>query len=470
MNRQQILGLVVLCAAVFLVAIDGTVISVAVPAINDELSPTYTQILWIGDIYSFVLASLLVTMGNLGDRFGRRRLLLLAATGFGVMSVAAAVAPTPELLITARALQGVAGAGLMPSTLALLRTIFHDPSLRTRAIGIWSASGAAGAAAGPPVAGLLLEHFYWGSVLLVNVPVVIFIVAVGLAVLPEAGSRTRPRIDVPSVGLSAMGILLSVYGITELAHSGPRFVPAWVGFGLGIPLLWIFLRRQRTLPHPLMDLQLFTDVRFTAAVTAQFAVVLANVGVLFFLPIFLRQVEGFSPLLTGLALVPQALAAVITAPNAGRISARIGARRTLLLGIALGAAGLLALTVTLVLPYPFLVPALVALGASFGLVLTTSSDLVLSSASADRAGAATGISETAFELGTALGIALLGSVVTILYFLITGTSANFTDTVDGAALSRSIQGASALAGIALGTVAAVLAKVLPTRAPATAQR
>lgn len=179
MTRRQVAALFALCLAVFMVAVDGTVISVAVPAIADELHPSYNEILWISDIYSFVLAGLLITMGNVGDRIGRKRLLLISSVAFGVASAVAAFAPTAALLIVARAVQGFAGAGLMPATLALLRTVFTDDRQRMRGVGIWSAAGAAGAAMGPTVAGVLLEHYYWGSVLLVNLPVVALVVGIG---------------------------------------------------------------------------------------------------------------------------------------------------------------------------------------------------------------------------------------------------------------------------------------------------
>ena len=398
-----------------MVAVDGTVVSVAVPAITEQLKPDYTQVLWIGDIYSFVLAGLLITMGNLGDRVGRKRLLLISSLAFGVASAAAALAPTAEVLIAARVLQGVAGAGLMPSTLALLRTVFTDDGQRMRAVGIWSASGAAGAAMGPTVAGLLLEHFYWGSVLLVNLPVVALIAGVGAWVLPEARSETRHPVDLPSVGYSTVGILGVVYGITELAHSGLGFWPAYVSLALGALLLRVFLRRQRGLAIPLLDLSLFSQTRFSAAIVAQLVIVFANIGALFFLPIFLRQVGDFSPLQSGLATLPESIVSLLTAAYTARLIGRWGHRRILLAGLSVGAVGLISLGLTIPVSYPAMVIPLMLLGFSFGSVVTVSSDLVLTSASADRVGAATGISETAFELGTALGIALTGSAVSVLY-------------------------------------------------------
>jgi len=453
-------ALFALCLAVFMVAVDGTVISVAVPSITAELNPSYNEILWIGDIYSFVLAGLLLTMGNIGDRIGRKRLLLISAVGFGVASVLAAVAPTAALLIVARAVQGVAGAGLMPSTLALLRTVFTDDHQRTRAVGIWSASGAAGAAMGPTVAGVLLEHFYWGSVLLVNLPVVALVAVVGAWVLPEARSATRHPLDLASVVLSTAGILGVVYGITELAHTGLGFWPAYPALVVGALLSAVFLRRQRRLTTPLLDLQLFSQKGFSAAIVAQTVTVFANVGALFFVPIYLRQVNDFSALQSGMALLPDSLTGVVAATNTGRLVRRWGDRRVLLLGLAVGAVGLVALGVTIPISYAAIVVPLMMIGFSFALVVTAASNMVLTSASADRVGAATGISEASFELGNALGIALVGSVVSVLYFLSTGSQANLTEAVDPGGFTAAMTGTSVICGLLVAATTIVAARAV----------
>jgi len=458
-------ALSVLCLAIFLVAVDGTVLSVAVPAITEQLQPSYNEVLWIGDIYSFVLAGLLITMGNVGDRIGRKKLLLIAAVGFGAASAAAALAPSAELLILARVLQGMAGAGLMPSTLGLLRTVFTDERERMRAVGIWSASGAAGAALGPTVAGVLLEHYYWGSVLLVNVPVVALIAGVGAWALPEARSETRHPIDPVSVIYSTTGILGVVYGITELAHAGPGFWPAYLALGVGGLLIWVFLRRQRGMPVPLLDLQLFSQTRFAAAIVAQLVIVFANIGALFFLPIFLRQVGDFSPLQSGLATLPESVVAMVTAASTARLIGRWGHRSILLSGLTAGSAGLILLGVAIPISYPAMVVPLMLMGFSFGSVVTVASDLVLTSASADRVGAATGISETSFELGTALGIALTGSAVSVIYTLVGDGKAKFSEAVDPRAFTLSLGANCVIVGVLLAVVTYAVARALRVRQP-----
>jgi len=475
MTRRQGTGLFVLCLAVFMVAVDGTVVSVAVPSIAEQLHPHYNQVLWIGDIYSFVIAGLLITMGNVGDRIGRKRLLLISSLAFGAASAAAAMAPTAGLLIVARAVQGVAGAGLMPSTLALLRSLFTAEHQRTRAVGMWSAAGAAGAALGPTVAGVLLEHFYWGSVLLVNLPVVALIVGMGAWVLPEARSDVEHPIDPRSVLYSTAGILGVVYGITELAHGGLGVRSAYLALVAGAVLLWGFLRRQQRLPSPLLDLALFGQSRFTAAIVAQLVIVFANIGALFFLPIFLRQVGDFSPLQSGLATLPESIVGLLTASTAARLIGRWGHRRTLLIGLAVGTAGLTLLGLALPLSYAAMVIPLMLLGFSFGSVVTVTSDLVLTSASADRVGAATGISETAFELGTALGIAITGSAVSLLYLIIMGSPADFSGAVNPRGFTLSMAANCLLAGLLLGAVSVIVGRMLrggqtsggPSEVPAT---
>ena len=460
MTRRQVAALFALCLAVFMVAVDGTVISVAVPSITAELHPSYNEVLWIADIYSFVLAGLLITMGNVGDRVGRKRLLLISAVAFGVASAVAAVAPTAALLIVARAVQGFAGAGLMPSTLALLRAVFTDDRQRMRGVGIWSAAGAAGAAMGPTVAGVLLEHFYWGSVLLVNLPVVALVVVVGAWALPEARSETRHPLDLASVLLSTAGILGVVYGITELAHTGVGFWPAYPALIVGAVLLVVFLRRQQMLPTPLLDLQLFAQAKFSAAIFAQLLTVFANVGALFFVPIYLRQVSDFSALQSGMALLPDSLASVVAATNTARLVRRWGGIRVMLVGVGLGGVGLVSLGITLPISYPAIVIPLVLIGLSFALVVTAGSDIVLTSASEDRIGAATGISETSFELGNALGIALIGSLVSVLYFLSTGSPANLTESVDGVGFAAAMTGTSIICGVLLFVTMFVVARAV----------
>ncbi|MFD5429084.1 MFS transporter, partial [Streptomyces sp. NPDC127084] len=319
------LALAVLVLAVLLVAVDATVLGLATPFLSEDLQPSGTQLLWIGDVYSFVIAGLLVSMGSLGDRIGRKKLLLTGATAFGAISVLNAYATTPEMMIFARALLGVAGATLMPATLALIRNIFHDPRERSIAIGIWGAMASAGAAVGPVVGGFLLEHFWWGSVFLINLPVMAVLVLVGVNLLPESRNPVAGPWDLLSVVLSLVGIVGVVYAVKEAASEGPTWAAA-AALLVGAGALHGFVRRQLSLPSPLLDMRLFRHRGFSAAVLADLLTILGLSGLVFFLSQFLQLVQGRQPLEAGLAELPAAIGAVVTGLRAGRGARRFSGR------------------------------------------------------------------------------------------------------------------------------------------------
>ncbi|WP_351224099.1 MFS transporter [Streptomyces sp. NPDC002133] len=409
------LALAVLVLAVLLVAVDATVLGLATPFLSEDLKPSGTQLLWIGDVYSFVIAGLLVSMGSLGDRIGRKKLLLSGAVAFGAVSVLNAYATTPETMIAARALLGVAGATLMPSTLALIRNIFHDPRERSLAIGIWGAMASAGAAVGPVVGGFLLEHFWWGSVFLINLPVMAVLVLVGIKLLPESKNPVAGPWDLMSVALSLIGMVGVVYAVKEAASHGPSWeaiAAALIG-GAG---LYGFVRRQLTLPAPLLDIRLFRHRGFSGAVLADLLTVLGLSGLVFFLSQFLQLVQGRQPFEAGLAELPAAIGAVATGLVAGAFARRFSVRSVVAGGLA--AVGLALAVLTLIgrsTGYPLLGAALLVVGIGAGFSFTVTADVILSSVPKEQAGAASAVSETAYELGAALGIALLGSVVTGVY-------------------------------------------------------
>ncbi|GAA2261262.1 MFS transporter [Streptomyces ruber] len=409
------LALGVLVFAVLLVAVDATVLGLATPYISEDLNPSGTQLLWIGDVYSFVIAGLLVSMGSLGDRVGRKKLLLIGATAFGAMSVLNAYATTPELMILARALLGVAGATLMPSTLALIRNIFPDPRERSLAVGIWGATASAGAAVGPVVGGVLLEHFWWGSVFLINLPVMVVLVAVGARLLPESRNPRPGPWDLASVLLSLVGMVGVVYAIKEAASHGAS-ADALAAGALGAAALFGFVRRQLTLPAPLLDMRLFRHRGFSGAVAADLLTVLGLSGLVFFLSQYLQLVQGRRPLEAGLAELPAAVGAVVAGLVAGRAARRFSVRSVVAGGLAAVGVALASLTVlTQSTGYPLLGTALLVVGLGAGFSFTVTADVILSSVPKERAGSASAVSETAYELGAALGIALLGSVVTGVY-------------------------------------------------------
>ncbi|MFJ9454340.1 MFS transporter [Kitasatospora sp. NPDC101447] len=410
--RQRWTGLAVLVLAVTVVALDATVLSLAIPSISETLRPSGTQLLWIGDSYSFVLAGLLVSMGALSDRIGRKKLLLAGSAAFGAASLLAAYAPGPGWLILARALLGVAGATIMPSTLSLIRSLFPDDRERATAIGIWGAAATAGAALGPVVGGVLLEHFWWGSVFLMNIPVLLLLLGLGAWLLPESKDPKPGRWDVLSVVLSMAGVIGVVYAIKEAAAHGVTRWDVPVAFVLGAAALTGFVRRQLRLETPLLDVRLFRDRRFTAAVSASLISLVGLSGVIFVVSQYLQLVRGYQPLQAGLAELPAFAGSVVGGLLTARVARRFGARTALTaclltMGLGVGALGWLEQDTT----YLLLAASFLLVGTAEGVVYTLGADLVLRAAPADKAGAASAVSETAYELGTALGIALVGSVV-----------------------------------------------------------
>ncbi|NGO08178.1 MFS transporter [Streptomyces sp. HC44] len=440
------LALSVLVLAVLLVAVDATVLGLATPYISEDLKPSGTQLLWIGDVYSFVIAGLLVSMGSLGDRVGRKKLLLIGSVAFGLISVLNAYASTPELMIVARALLGVAGATLMPATLALIRNLFHDPRERSLAIGIWGATASAGTAVGPVVGGFLLEHFWWGSVFLINLPVMAVLVLVGVKLLPESRNPEPGPWDLTSVLLSLVGMVGIVYGVKEAAAHGASGESAAAGL-LGAAALFWFVRRQLTLPTPLLDMRLFRNRGFSGAVLADLLTILGLSGLVFFLSQYLQLVQGRGPLEAGLAELPAAIGAVAAGLVAGKAARRYSVRGVVAGGLAAIGLALAALTLlSQSTGYPLLGGALLVVGVGAGFSFTVTADVILSSVPKEQAGAASAVSETAYELGAALGIALLGSIVTGVYGGFTAPAGTPPDVAAAAheSLGGAVESAAAL--------------------------
>ena len=405
----------ILTLAVMLLAIDGTVLTLAIPALTADLMPSASQILWIGDIYSFTLSGLLVVMGNLADRIGRKRLLMIGSVGFGLWGGGPGPPPPPVGLRAPGAGGVTRGAPRPPPTLALIRSVFPDPQQRTRAIAIWSAGATAGAAIGPIVGGALLEHFWWGSVFLINVPVMVAVVAGGLWLLPESRNPGKGRIDLLSAVLSMVAIISLVQAIKEIFSAGFT-VTAAVALALGTATGWWFLRRQRTLTTPLIDISLFRNRSFTAAVTADTVTIFAFVGLLFFFSQYLQLVRGLSPFHTGLLELSGTAAAIVVVAFTGIAVRKLGTGGAISAGLGLGSVGLVILACAeSATGLAGIVIAFALVGFGIGLSMTLNTDAIVGAVPTERAGAASSIAETAYELGTALGIALLGSVHTALY-------------------------------------------------------
>jgi MFS transporter, DHA2 family, multidrug resistance protein len=414
-GRREWLGLAVIALPCLLYAMDLTVLHLAVPSLSADLQPTSTQLLWIIDIYGFLVAGSLITMGTLGDRIGRRRLLLIGATAFGIASVLAAMSTSAGMLIAARALLGVAGATLAPSTLSLIFNMFQDQRQRTVAIGVWAASFSAGAAIGPLLGGVLLEYFWWGSVFLLSVPVMLLLLVLGPKLLPEYRDPNAGRLDLTSAAMSLVAVLVVIFGLKELAQEGFGWLPA-VAIAIGLALAVVFVRRQRTLDDPLIDIGLFRVRTFSASLATYTLGIFVAFGVFVFVAQYLQLVLGLSPLEAGLWTLPSAMGFVVGSMLGPLIGRWIRPAYVMAGGILLGAVGLGMLTqVDQVSGLAILVTGSVIMDLGLALMIPLATDLIVGTAPQERAGAASGISETGAELGGATGIAILGTIGTAVY-------------------------------------------------------
>ncbi|MEW2078894.1 MFS transporter [Streptomyces sp. NPDC017966] len=414
-GRREWTALAVLMLPLLLVSMDVSVLYFAIPEISADLEPSGTQQLWIFDIYGFVLAGLLMTMGALGDRIGRRRLLLLGAAAFGAASLLAAYAHTAETLIAARAVLGIGGATLMPSTMALVRTMFTDPAQRAKAIGLWSGVMTAGIALGSVMSGVLVEHFWWGSVFLVNLPAMALLLVLGPVLLPESKNPSPGRFDVLSVPLSMAAVLPVVYGLKELPSEGwnVRYV---VAITVGLLFAALFVHRQRTAASPMISPALFRGHGFTPALLLNTLSAFGMMGSAYFTTQYLQSVLGKSALEAALwSLLPSVLIGA-AAPVAAQLVQR-GVERAYVVTagfvIAAGGYGLLALAGTDSLW--LVLAACGVMAAGIVIVMSLLTDLALGSAPVEKAGAASSLLETGTEFGGALGMAALGSIGTAVY-------------------------------------------------------
>ncbi|WP_245620454.1 MFS transporter [Cryptosporangium arvum] len=475
-GRREWAALAVVTLAVVVLAIDATVLSLAVPALTADLAPSATALLWIGDAYSFALAGLLVTMGTLADRIGRKRLLLIGATGFALASLLAAFAPAAGWLIAGRALLGVAGATLMPSTLSIIRTLFADARQRTTAIAVWSAAAGGGAALGPVVGGVLLDHFWWGSVFLINVPVMVLLIGFGAVLLPESRDPSPGPFDLGGALMSLVAIVALVYAVKHTVSDGLSAV-ALISAGVGLAVGYAFVRRQRRSASPLIDVRLFARPAFAGAVGASLLAVFAFSGLLFFFSQYLQLVRGYSPSAAGVRELPATVASIAVVAVAGWLVVRCGRGRVIGGGLLLAGAGFVGLALAEgASRYLWLGLALVLVGLGVGLAFTLTTDAVLSAVPADRAGSASAVAETAYELGVALGIAVLGSAQTVLYrnALPADAGAAARDSLAAAAAAgeplagareafvAAMQTTSVIAAVLLAVAAAIAWRVIPS--------
>ncbi len=416
-DRQAWLGFLTVLALVLLVAMDGSVLYLAMPRIIASLLPTADQALWILDIYGFVVGSLLIPFGNIGDRYGRLKLLMVGALVFGLGSLGVAYSTTPEHMIVFRAFMGLGGATLLPSGLACISALFPDPRQRARAIGIFAATFAAGFAIGPILGGVLLQRFDWGVVFLINVPIVLVFLMATPVLLRDVRATTYGRIDIPSLLLSFAGILLFTYSIKSAAAAG--FTPQQLmAGGVSITALTAFLRRQTKIEFPLLDVSLFKDRIFSIAILTGLLSLVVWSAASYLSGIYLQSVLGFEVFTAALLTLPGAMVLTATCIGTSRIVERIGRKATLVATHVLVSVGVfLLLFVTTQTGLIAFVASTMIAGVGYGLSFSLVAEIAVSAVPSERAGAAGSIAETSNELGNALGITLLGSLAALNFRL-----------------------------------------------------
>ncbi|MFE9242384.1 MFS transporter [Nocardiopsis sp. NPDC006938] len=414
-GAKEWIGLAVLAMPTLLLSIDMTVLYLALPELSADLAPTSTQQLWVLDIYAFMIGGFLVTMGALGDRIGRRRLLVIGAVVFGAASVLAAYSVNVEMLIVNRAVLGLAGATLMPSTLALIRNMFEDPQQRAAAIGVWMMCFMGGMAIGPLVGGLVLQYFWWGAVFLIGVPVMVLLVVTAPFLLPEYRAPGAGRLDVLSAVMLVFTILPVIYALKEFASNGPgtwSLLALVTGLGVGA----LFVLRQRGLADPLLDMDLFKNRVFSTALGSMLFGVMAMSAVMLFVTQYFQMIQGLSPLRSGLWLLPSVAGMMVGFMVAPALAARMRPGTVIGGGLGLSVLGFLVLTqVDASSGFGLLIVGQVVLGMGISPLLALGTDLIVGSVPPEKAGSAAAMSETSGELGGALGVATLGSVGAAVY-------------------------------------------------------
>ncbi len=412
-RRWWILG--VLCFSLLVIGMDNTILNVALPTIQKDLGASSSQLQWIVDSYVIVYASILLTTGSLGDRFGRKGALSLGLVVFGAGSVAASFATTANQLITFRSIAGIGGALIMPATLSILTNVFR-PDERGRAIGIWAGVSGLGIVAGPLAGGWLLEHFSWGSVFLINVPIVIIALLGGHRLVPTSHDPHAPRIDLVGTVLGSVGLASLLYGIIEAPARGWGDSTVLAGFGIGVVMLGAFVAYEMHSDHPMLEVSFFKNPSFSGASFAITLVFFAMFGSMYFLTQYLQFVLGFSTIQAGAALIPLALALMIGAPNSAKLVKKFGVRNTVALGLSVVALALAILSrATVTSGYPLIGLVLLILGTGMGIAMSPATESIMGSVPKEKAGVGSAMNDTTRQVGGALGVAILGSLTAAAY-------------------------------------------------------
>jgi len=416
-QRRRWRILAILCLSIFLVVVDNLIVNVAIPTLARELGATTSGLQWIVDSYALVFAGLLLACGGLGDRFGRLRMMQIGMLLFGIFSAWAAFSNSTGELITARGLMGVGAALVFPGTLAVVIDVFRDPTERAKAIGVWSAVSGAAVAFGPVTGGFLLEHFWWGSVFLINIPIVIIALFLQWRFVPESRDPNAERLDVPGFLLSITFVSLLVYTIIEAPHRGWASTASVLGFVGTAVLATGFVLRERATAHPLLDVKVFRDMRVTAATSSIFIAFFSLFGFTFLITQYFQFVRGYDPLDAGLHTLPFAFGAGITAPIAARLALKFGPRRVIPVGLlCMGIAQIWASRFEVDTTYfGTVVASMVLMAMGLSLVTSPASESVMGSLPRDMAGVGSAINDTGREVGGTLGVAIIGSIFATTY-------------------------------------------------------
>lgn len=414
-GTKEWLGLSILMLPTILLSLDITVLHLALPHLATALRANSVEQLWILDIYGFMIAGFLVTMGTLGDRIGRKRLLLIGASAFGIASIAAAFSTSATMLIITRALLGISGATLMPSTLSLIRNMFHNPKQRTFAISLWMMSFSGGAVMGPLIGGMMLEYFWWGSVFLLGVPVMLLLLVTAPFLISEYKDTSAGRMDFISVIQSLASILLIIYGMKDIAVGNFHFSSIFCLF-IGVILGWIFLKRQQLISHPLLELKLFHNKTFSVSLAIMLLGMIIQGGFLLLLAQYLQMVKGLTPLEAGLWMIPFSSGSIIGSLLAPILTRWISRIHVIAIGLSLSALSCVLISfidTDVNIMVLIISSALFTLG--FAPLFVFSTDLIVGSVPPEKSGTAASLSEMSGELGMALGVAIIGSITTFIY-------------------------------------------------------
>ena len=453
-RRWVILG--VLCLSLFVIVMDNTIVNVALPSLVRELGATTSQLQWIVDSYTLVFAGLLLSFGALGDRFGRKGALTSGMLIFGLASLAAALSNSAGGLIAARAVMGVGAALIMPATLSILTNVFTVAKERAVAIALWSAIAGAAVALGPVTGGFLLDHFSWGSVFMVNVPIVIAAVVAGWLIVPTSRDPAAPRVDVVGALLSIVGLIGLVYTIIEAPRHGWTSLETVGGFAVSLAVLATFIAFELRHEDPMLDVRFFQNPRFTAASVSVTLVSFALFGFIFMSTQYLQFVMGYSPLSAGVHTIPFALAVMVMAPRSAKLVERFGTKRVVATGMLLFAVGLVVASMSTVSSgYGIVLAAIVLMGSGMGLTIAPATESIMGSLPKEKAGVGSAVNDTTRELGGALGVAVVGSVLSSVY------TAHLTDAAAGRLPQPALDAATSSVGAAL----AVAQRVGPAAEP-----